>query len=107
MWADTHSRRTNKLVLYGLFLMMLFIGGIGPLIETLDDDENLGITFLETRIVGHDTDVARIAHFAPIAPAVLACCFSLDIPIKSVCEVLKSHYSATIVIAILSFPLRT
>jgi hypothetical protein len=107
MWASIHRRGTNKLVLYSLLLMMVLFGTMGPLIQTLDDDENLGITFPETRIVGHNNDLERNTHFSPDAPSIVTHLFNVDFPIDDIVIVLKSHTSAKLVVAILAIPLRT
>lgn len=107
MWANIHRRGTNKLVIYSLLLMMVLFGTIGPLIQTLDDDENLGITFLETRIVGHNNGMERSAHFSADAPSVVAHLFCMESPFEDIVIVLKSPISAKLVIAVLAIPLRT
>jgi hypothetical protein len=106
MASHIHQPAANKLVLYSLLLMMLLIGFSGPMLQTLDDDENLGITFVEAKIVGHN-DVGRIAHLTPVNVLIVVHLFHLDFDFEDVFQPLQSCRSAKLVPALLATPLRT
>jgi len=72
MAVNMYQWKTHKSALYGLLLMLLIIGSAGPVLQTLDDDENLGITFLEVTI-HHDVtraDTGGTSHPPTVAALV-------------------------------------
>lgn len=105
MRNNIHQRKANKLILYGLLLMVLFIGVTGPLLATLDDDENLGITFLEVSINPHH-DVHNIGHVSQMVSLIRAELPDSNSLVEHIAWHLKSTPRADVALASLSLPLR-
>lgn len=58
----------TKLTKYAVLALMLLVGGVSPMLQTLDNDENLGITFLEPSLSAHAGMVKAPAfHAGPMA----------------------------------------
>jgi hypothetical protein len=105
MATNFQRRQTNKLVLYSLLLLMLVIGIIGPMLQTQDDDENLGMTFLLARVARHH-ELGRVFHFTPDAPSMVVPSFLLVSPNEYIFGTLKSRLSARFAPAVPAIPLR-
>jgi hypothetical protein len=97
--------KPNKLLFCGLLLMVLIIGGKGPLLQTLDNDENLGITFLEVSIGGH-AEVGSFAHLAPVVRLVGFQFFHPDLHVEHIVRGLKSSPFENIALTSFAIPLR-
>lgn len=103
-----HQWKTRKLALYGLLLMLLIIGGTGPVLQTLDDDENLGITFLEVTLHhgGSRADAGVTPHPSPIAALSGERYFYLTLPPENGFRNQKPFPLAQPALASLETPLR-
>jgi hypothetical protein len=105
MAISIHRRETNRLALYGLLLVLLIIGTTGPLLQTLDDDENLGITFIEVDIACH-AGAGSSSHFTPVALWTGAEFHHLDLSIEHIVRSRKSSPLQCIALASHEIPLR-
>jgi hypothetical protein len=106
MAANLQRRHTNKLVLCSLLLLMLVIGVTGPMLQTLDDDENLGMTFLEANIAGHH-EFGRGPYFSSPATSMIVNPFQSIAPVEPFVGTLELRLSAKFAPAVLAIPLRT
>lgn len=91
---------------YGLILVLLVAGALGPVIQSLDDDENLGLhAFAEPRIES-GSDVKVNAHSSPafISLVCTTCFANLDRIVHQLVQPSEYSFAAT-PLAVLFFPL--
>lgn len=91
---------------YGLILLLLVAGALGPVIQSLDDDENLGLHAFAEPKIENGSDVKVNAHSSPAFTSMVctACFANLD---RTAQELVKpSEYSFIHApLAVLFFPL--
>ena len=65
----------NKATKYAVLVLMLLVGGISPVLQTLDTDENLGITFPEPQLAARGSAVKTSDLSRPPVPVILSSFF--------------------------------
>ena len=102
----------NKLTKYAVLALMLLVGGVSPVLQTLDSDENLGVTFPEPRFAAHTDAVKASQSGNPPTPVIFA---SLASPFAHphfgsgpalTASAVDSRHMECIALAVLAIPLR-
>jgi len=99
----------NKLTKYAVLALMLLVGGVSPVLQTLDSDENLGITFPEPRLAAHVDAVRASQASTPPAPVIAVSLFlptRLELARLLTNLPVDSRHLERVALAVLAIPLR-